>query len=290
MAWTKAKTTAVAGLCLLLILAGGAALVVSEKHSARRAAMGTTVYNRGDLRDPAKRAVLADLRANVWPAERAAAEAQIKLREQQDETVNAARIDLKPYINTALTDAAASQPGYTGNNFSELPTGPGVYGGVPFDVAGFVQLYGTNFVAMGKQFPAEADGIRINRRCARIYVLHGAHWIYMRDLGKTIAKLVLHYDDGTTGEIEIVAGRHVFDAWSPLFSTGADPRYSQMAAGSERAWAGSNALIKKFWPDESLVLYRSAFDNPHPEKTVATLDYVSTVTGTAPFLAGLTVE
>jgi hypothetical protein len=112
----------------------------------------------------------------------------------------------------------------------------------------------------------------------------------MQHLGETGAKLVLHYDDGTTGEIEIIGGRHVFDAWSPLFSTGTDPRYSQMAAGSERAWAGSNPLIKKFWPDESLVLYRSAFDNPHPEKTVATVDYVSTVTGTAPFLAGLTVE
>jgi hypothetical protein len=82
----------------------------------------------------------------------------------------------------------------------------------------------------------------------------------------------------------------VFDWWSPLFTAGVDPRYFKMAPGTERAWTGSNPFVKKFWPDESLILYKSSFENPQPDVVISNLDYVSTVTGTAPFLAGLTVE
>jgi hypothetical protein len=37
-------------------------------------------------------------------------------------------------------------------------------------------------------------------------------------------------------------------------------------------------------------LYKSTFANPQPDLTVSTVDYVSTMTATAPFLVGLTVE
>jgi hypothetical protein len=165
-----------------------------------------------------------------------------------------------------------------------------VFGGVPFDVEGLIQLDGTNMMMFKKHYPAEVDNIPINRRCAKIYLFHGANWIYPHDFGTTIAKLILHYADGSVRDIEIVAGQHVFDWWSPLFTTGVDPRYFKMAPGTERAWTGSNPFVKKIWPDESLILYKSSFENPQPDVVISNLDYVSTVTGTAPFLAGLTVE
>jgi hypothetical protein len=88
----------------------------------------------------------------------------------------------------------------------------------------------------------------------------------------------------------VVAGKHLFDWWAPLFTTGVDPRFLQTAPGTERAWTGSNPYIKANQSDESLVLYKSTFDNPRPDVTLASLDYVSTMTEAAPFLVGLTVE
>jgi RNA polymerase sigma factor (sigma-70 family) len=290
MAWAKAKTTAVVSVGLILIFAGGTAIVISKVQSARWQAKTAGAYKRRNLSDPQYRALLTDLRANVWPKERRLAEAKIKSRQQTEETVNSATIDLKPYINTALTDSPASRIGNNEDNLGELPSGTHVFGGVPFDVEGLIQLDGTNMMMFKKHYPAEVDNIPINRRCAKIYLFHGANWIYPHDFGTTIAKLILHYADGSVRDIEIVAGQHVFDWWSPLFTTGVDPRYFKMAPGTERAWTGSNPFVKKIWPDESLVLYKSSFENPQPDVVISNLDYVSTVTGTAPFLAGLTVE
>ena len=75
-----------------------------------------------------------------------------------------------------------------------------------------------------------------------------------------------------------------------LFTTGVNPESLKTASGTERAWTGSNPYVRKFQPDESLILYKSTFKNPQPALTVASLDYVSTMTEVAPFLVGLTVE
>ena len=290
MAWTKLKTPAVVSIGLILIFVGATAIVVSKTQSARWQEKTADAYTRRNLSDPQYRALLADLRANVWPKERQLAEAKIKSRQQTDETLNSTTINLRPYINTALTDSPASPIGNNGNNLAELLSGIHIFAGVPFDVEGLIQLDGTNMMMFKKHYPAEIDGIRINRKCAKVYLFQGANWIYQHDFGTTVAKLVLHYTDGSTREIPIVAGEHIFDCWSPLFTTGVDPRYFKMAPGTERAWTGSNPFIKKIWPDESLILYESTFENPQPNVTISSLDYVSTMTGTAPFLAGLTVE
>jgi len=290
MAWSKAKTATVVSIGIILIVTGGIAIVISKVQSGRWQEKTADAYTRRNLSDPQHRDLLADLRANVWPKERQLAEAKIKSRQQADETMNSATIDLKSYINTALTDSPASPTGINGNNFVELLSGIHIFAGIPFDVEGLIQLDGTNMMMFQKHYPAEIDNIRINRKCAKIYLFQGANWIYRQDFGTVVAKLILHYTDGRMREIEIVAGEHVFDCWSPLFVTGVDPRYFKMAPGTERAWTGSNPFIKQIWPDESLILYKSTFENPQPDVAISNLDYVSTVTGTAPFLAGLTVE
>jgi hypothetical protein len=50
------------------------------------------------------------------------AETKIKSRQQTEETVNSATIDLKPYINTALTDSPASRTGNNEDNLADLPS------------------------------------------------------------------------------------------------------------------------------------------------------------------------
>jgi hypothetical protein len=158
-------------------------------------------------------------------------------------------------------------------------------------VEGLVQLSGKSLISIfHKNFPVEVDGIAIHQRCTKIYLLHAGDWVDTAEFGTTVARLVLHYGNGSQGQIDIVAGRDVFEFWSPLFTTGADPKYSRMSPDTERAWTGSNRFLEEIWPDESLTLYKSTFTNPQPDLTVSTVDYVSTMTATAPFMVGLTVE
>jgi hypothetical protein len=289
MAWAKSKT--VTAVAVGVILVSGAAFMVLRARSAKYHALLSHAYTRSHVTDPAYQAVLANLRESVWPKERKLAEAKIAARQQAADTVNATTIDLKPYVNAALTDSPASAAGNYDNNLADLPSGVNVYGGVPFDVEGLIQLSGKSLISVfHKNFPVEVDGIAIHRRCAKIYLLHAGDWIDLPDFGKIVAKLVLHYQDGSQRQIDVVAGRDGFDFWSPLFTTGADPRYSRMSPDTERAWTGSNRFLKQLWPDESLILYKSAFANPQPDLKVSTVDFVSTMTGTAPFLVGLTVE
>jgi hypothetical protein len=288
MAWTRSKTTTAIVVGVILVCA---TFMVLRARSAKYHALLAHAYTRSHVNDPAYEAVLANLRANVWPKERKLAEAKIAARQQADDTINATTINLKPYVNAALTDSPASATGNRDNNLAGLPSGVNVYGGVPFDVEGLVQLSGKSLVSVfHKDFPVEVDGIAIHRRCAKIHLLHAADWIELPDFGKIVAKLVLHYEDGGQRQIDIVAGKDGFDFWSPLFTTGADPRYSRMSPNTERAWTGSNRFLEQLWPDESLVLYKSTFANPQLNLTVSTVDFVSTMTATAPFLVGLTVE
>ena len=289
MAWTKMKSIVVTGAGVLL--AGGISTALFVAMHRTPAEFG---YDRAYLANPAvfprENARIVQWRQKPWPAERQREEARIKSRQAKDETVNATTIDLKPYLNTALTDSPASPIGNMDDNMAELPSGTNVFAGVPFDVKGSIQLNGAVMSLFKKNYPNQVGPIGINRPCAKIHLLHGCNAILSRDFGRSVAKLVLHYADGSTSEIFMVAGKHLFDWWAPLFTTGVDPRFLQTAPGTERAWTGSNPYIKANRPDESLVPYKSTFDNPRPAVTLASVDYVSTITEVAPFLVGLTVE
>jgi hypothetical protein len=290
MAWTKAKTAiVVTGTCVLL--AGGVSTTLFVTAHRTSTEIG---YDRTYLSNPAafprENARIARWRQNPWPAERQREEERIKSRQANDETVHATMIDLKPYLNAALTDSPASPVGNRDDNMAELPSGKNVFAGVPFDVKGSIQLNGAVMSLFKKNYPNQVGPIRINQTCAKIHLLHGCNAILSRDFGRSVAKLVLHYADGSTSEMFVVAGKQLFDWWAPLFTTGVDPRFLQTAPGTERAWTGSNPYVRKFQPESALILYKTTFDNPQPEVKISTVDFVSTETIACPFFVGLTVE
>jgi hypothetical protein len=141
-----------------------------------------------------------------------------------------------------------------------------------------------------KTYPVAVKDIRVRQKCSNIYLLHAANFIIETNYNTAVAKLVFHYADGGSHETNIVAGVHVYDWWCPLFKTGIPERFSRVAEGTERAWTGYNPRIRRLQPLLSLVLYRTIFKNPRPDVELASLDYVSTETITAPFMVGLTVE
>lgn len=275
MAWTKTKTAIVVGVGLLL-------------------AAGTTPFIVKKVTLMRHNVLVAEWKANR-PEEIRRERARIRSRQLVDETSGAVTIDLRPSLNAKLTDSPCSPEGNDEDNLAELPAGTNIYAGVPFDVEGLIQLTGRN---IKKAFPAEADGIRINRRCAKLHLLHGSNWVPSSQFGTAVAHLVLHYEDGSERTIDMLAGVHVFDWWFPLYKSGVNPRFFQMDPGTERAWEGSNPYLLRDWKaiknwdvtQRSLILYKSTFTNPQPAVAIASIDYVSAKTLTAPFILGITLE
>ncbi len=271
MAWTKIKTAAVVVVSLLVV--GGITTVVVKKVQLAR-----------------RQARYVERRLHLWPAERKSEAERIKGRQENDETVNATTIDLRPYVNAALTDAPVCRKDNNDDNLAELPEGRHIYAGVPFDVGGQIQLMGGWLKHFDKTYPAQVGNIPIGRSCAKIHLLHGDNYIVYTNFDTVVSKLVLHYADGSTRELNLVAGEQSFDWWCPLFKSGLPQRYLHTAPGTERAWTGSNPYIRKWQPELSLVLYKTTFDNPQPEVKLSSVDFVSTETITCPFFVGLTVE
>jgi len=271
MASTKIKVVAVVVVSLLVV--GAVTTVVVKKVQLAR-----------------RQARYVERRLHLWPAERKAEAERIKSRQATDETVNATTIDLRPYVNAALTDAPVCRKGNNDDNLAELPEGKHIYAGVPFDVGGQIQLMGGRLKHFEKTYPVKVGDIPIGRSCAKIHLLHGDNAIIDANFGAVVSKLVLHYVDGSTRELKLVAGEQAIDWWFPLFKTGVPEKYLHMAPGTERAWTGSNPYIRKFEPENSLILYKTTFDNPQPEVKISTVDFVSTETIACPFFVGLTVE
>ena len=199
MAWTKAKTVIAVGAGLLVLLAAETPAIVKKVEQARQQAR------------------LRNWKSHQWPEERKLEAEKITDRQQFDETVNATAIDLRPYITAKLTDAPLGPKGDNGDNLSELPIGRHIFAGVPFDVSGSVQLMGGWLKHYGKTYPAEVSDIRIDRKCTHFHLLQGNSFIVYTNFGTVVAKLVIHYDDGSSHDLNLVAGENSFDWWFPLF-------------------------------------------------------------------------
>jgi hypothetical protein len=246
----------------------------------------------------AERVRAEELRDRIWPAERAAALARIRAGQLTKGTTRETTINLGRWVNAPLPDkkglAGASGEGRanaTDDGQADLPAGVHTFGGVPFDVQGRVQLMGRGLSKVGRFYPSKALGIQVARRCERVHLLHGASCVSVEDAVSRvgIARLVLHYADGSARKLGIVAGEHVLDWWGPIVKTGvADGQTS--GASTELAWAEVDTEPALSRPGGCFRLYQTTFANPQPELELLSIDYESTMTNAAPFLVGLTVD
>jgi len=194
-------------------------------------------------------------------------------------------IDLSQHYTAQLTDSLNSPASVTENNLASLPKGRQVFSGVPFQVGGILQLSGQKIQEWGrKEYPEAINGIKIGKRCQRLHLLHGAGGVYDPD-GLTIGKLVLHYADKSSREFEIKNGVHVRDWWG-------NPKQAVTAKNSTLTWTGTNPALKKYGGRQpgSLRIYKTTFENPQPNTGIATIDYVSAMENSSPFMIGLTIE
>ena len=146
---------------------------------------------------------------------------------------------------------------------------------------------------------SQVEAIPVERRVSTLYLLHATQWgnvqFSIADLlratqggnvqfdvadGTNIGHYQIHYVDGSQATIPIIYGEDVRDWWSR--------DHKKLATRGQVVWVGQNAATKQI--KIYLRLYLNVWENPHPEKTIASLDYVSAMTVAAPFCVAITAE
>ena len=170
------------------------------------------------------------------------------------------------------------------NNLAQLPAGHRIFDGVRFNVAGIINLACGNDVTQTNDsypYPISVEGIPVNRLCHQLHLLHGTTG--GADDQTLVAKLVLHYADGTTADLDIIYGQQVYGWW---FKEDDNP---PLAGNTKIAWIGENPTSKRL--GYRIRVFKTSFINPKPDVRIETVDYVSTLVSTSsPFLVALTTE
>ena len=100
--------------------------------------------------------------------------------------------------------------------------------------------------------------------------------------GDEIARLVWHYDSGEEAS-PVFYGQDVREWWwRPEQADGPTSSRSRVV------WTGSNPVASD--KGCQLRLYLTTIENPRPQEVVQSLDYVSAMSESAPFLIAITVE
>jgi hypothetical protein len=200
-------------------------------------------------------------------------------------------VDLKSHTNQKLKENFGS--GAEGNNLAGLLSGGKTFEGVNFKIDdGVIQLASR---LIQKKQPNKVEGIKVDKACVKIHILHATCYgngqnigqegmegdpLWVKD-GTKIAEYKIHYDDGTTAAIPVVYGEDVRD-W---FYTDK----SKAVTRGKVAWKGENDRAKEI--GSKIRLYLTTWENPHPNKKIATIDYAKTDDGPAgPFCVAITLE
>ena len=191
----------------------------------------------------------------------------------------AARADLGRYYQVDLQPGANQMrvgnfQNIASNNLAELTAGMHELLGIPFQVGdGVIQLGSTK----QKGMPEKIE-IKVGRKFTTLHVLHCA--AYGVNEGQvTIANYILHYEDGTAHTIPVVNRVDIFAFFKR-------PGEKTPTAAKE-AWVGSNPNVKK--NGVNIRLFAATWENPRPGATVVSIDFVSSMTQSAPFCVAMTV-
>jgi hypothetical protein len=163
-----------------------------------------------------------------------------------------------------------------GGSLTELPLGDNTLDGVKFHVGPKVIQIASS---AARNRPEKVEGIAVDRKIVRFYVLHASQTSWVPG-GTRVGEYRLHYEDGSSATFPIVYGEDLRDWWC-----GED---HFPATRAKVVWTGNN--IRAAQARNTLRLCMRAWENPHPDKKVTSLDYVSTSTRCAPFCVAITVE
>ncbi len=187
------------------------------------------------------------------------------------------------------------------DDLGNLPRGEQTLAGVTFDVGDRPIQLGHEYMP---QAPDQAVGIPVQRHVARIFVLHSSGYAdpYLGNRrSDTIEKFVQR--PFRSNEFDGVADGTIIAYYRVRYADGGD-QWIAVAEGHdvrdwckwERpsptrgiiAWATRNELTRVH--GNPICLFAGAWQNPYPDRKIATIEYISAGTRAAPFCAAITVE
>ena len=185
-------------------------------------------------------------------------------------------IDLSAPCAAAFSNAPSPQ------SWLALPRGTQTLDGVVFKIDGKLEVTGLDDARNGELHPSRLTGLRVGRKCARLWLLHGADGL--EGDGVPIAKLLLHYANGKVRDVRLGYGVHVV-SW---FKDRREKTNELADVNSKLAWTGvSDEPDHRGTP---VRLFKTGLDNPLPDQEIASLELVSLYSRATPFLVAVTAE
>lgn len=184
-------------------------------------------------------------------------------------------LDLTPYYGMKADrfDAVKQYP------WNGVPRGSQKFAGVPLEIGGSFSLFGEENAKRGLKFPEELKGIPVGRPFEALYICHAA--FFEAPAGTPICEVRFQYDDGTTESDKIVCGSDVRD-W---YVNAGDKELGPTGKRSTLAWSGEGLANGR---PQKIRFFLTAITNPQPEKTVQTIDLVSTKSRAASCVLAMT--
>lgn len=183
-------------------------------------------------------------------------------------------VDLKPFVNYSAFDDI--QAGWL------LPKGLQVFDGVPFQVDGAVQLFGSG--RPGGQghvhAPTSVTGIPVNRAFDRLHLLTAVDGSTTE--GAVVARIKLTYSDGSEATLDLKYGDQVRN-WTAPWHRSERPLRDTNCCVAWQAQASDPAAVDRF-----ARLFHVVLQNPKPGETVQTISLETVVTNVGPLFAGIT--
>jgi hypothetical protein len=169
------------------------------------------------------------------------------------------------------------------DHLGRLPTGAQTFAGVPFLVPDPAANGRRGAIAVSHRpgFASEVE-VPVGARAGSIYVLHSVGNVGNTRLGGAIT---FRYDDGSDATQYVVQDVNVSGWWYPSL-TGAWPEgygRPRNAPHVKLAWRGKSDACP------NVGIYWYGLDNPHPERTIRSIAFSSTLDGAIYAVAGLTL-
>ena len=184
-------------------------------------------------------------------------------------------LDLTGFYTELFSDLPAGRP------WSQVPRGAPTLGGVPFTIGGKLEVTGLDAARQGGFRNARVVDIPVGQKAARLHLLHGAaHGL--KD-GVPMSKLVLHYAGGETRSLRLAYGVHARNWIRPPGEFQGRPEDPNSAL----VWSHSEET-ESF--DGTLRFYKTALDNPLPDREIVSLEVVSLFSKATPIIFALTLE
>jgi hypothetical protein len=186
-------------------------------------------------------------------------------------------LDLQPKANHSLNDSF-HVPLIKENTLESLAKGEQTLAGVKFSIGNSLLQLGCEKL---KDKPLRISGIRVQNTCDKLHMLQAVGYGDMDDEGTVVGLYVVHYADDSKESIEIVLGQDTMSWW---YADG-----DKEPTRAKLAWEGENEPSRV--AKAKLRLFAATWNNPHPEKKITFIDFVSVEDSPcAPFCVALSLE